>query len=69
MNWTSVNLKEDFVHKRKFELWAVALRKAWRRYDLGPVRQLIPNISGLLEKDIMLVDAFLGLSEGNEISP
>jgi hypothetical protein len=46
----------------------VALRKAWRKYDLGPVRQLIPNISDLLEQDIALVETFLNYSASNESS-
>jgi hypothetical protein len=68
IDWTYVTIKEDFVDKTKYQLWAVALRKAWRKYDLGSVRQLIPNISDLLEQDIVLVEAFLNQSTSNESS-
>jgi hypothetical protein len=39
------------------KVWAVVLKAAWRKYDLGPLRDLIPNMPN--DPDIKKIEAFL----------
>ena len=59
MNWTSPIRNQSAADMAKTELWAGAVRKAWRRYDLGSVRRLIPNIASSYDDCVELVEEFL----------
>lgn len=59
INWTSPLTAEAAANKDKMDLWASAVRKAWRNYKLGSVRQLIPNISSAHDESVELVERFL----------
>lgn len=59
MNWTSPIRNQSAADLAKLDLWTDAVRKAWQMYDLGPVRQLIPNISSSFDDCVELVERFL----------
>ena len=59
MNWTGPVRNESAANQDKIDLWTGAVRKAWRKYKLGSVRQLIPNISSLHDESVELIERFL----------
>lgn len=45
-NWTRLrSLHEISSTSKRDELWAGVLRKTWKKYNLGPVRDLFPEPS------------------------
>jgi hypothetical protein len=59
-NWSSSVVNENSIHQVwKIHLWAFGVWKSWRKYDLGLLSQLIPNISKDLDTDIQLIQSFL----------
>jgi hypothetical protein len=59
INWTSPLKTEAPANKDKMDLWASAVREAWRNYELGSVRHLIPSISSAHDESVELVEGFL----------
>jgi hypothetical protein len=59
-NWSSSVVDEKSIHQVwKIHLWAFGVWKTWRKYNLGPLHQLIQNISEDLNQDIYLIQSFL----------
>ena len=69
VNWTLSVIEENTRSRERFEMWSFALREAWRKYELGPVRQLMPNMFKRLSsvgRDMELVEGFLSSSSSTE---
>jgi hypothetical protein len=63
-NWTATaengasgNVPDEEARTDIQKVWAVVLKAAWRKYNLGPVRGLIPNMP--MDPDIKTIEAFL----------
>lgn len=64
-NWTELsewtmmhnNNETTTTIRNPFLLWGVSLRAAWKRYDLGSVKELVENATE--DKDIPLVEMYL----------
>jgi len=62
INWTSIismGRTGGKIQVHRMNVWGFALREAWRKYELGPIRLLIPNISSSFYEDIAPIEAFL----------